>query len=155
MYSWLLVAALNAHAGEAPDVAKAIDLPVKAENLKKGGVPDKDIKEAIEAGEEEDLDAGETADVLEEADKAVKEHGPIDNFGAFVKAQLKEGKRGQELAAAIKAEHEARGKGPPEGKGPPDGKGGKAGQGGKGGKPGGAKPGGGKPDGKGSKGGGH
>lgn len=164
MYSWLLVAALNAHAGETPDVAKAIDLPVAAEELKKGGVPDKDIEEAIEAGEEEKLDAGETAEVLKNADKAVKEHGPIDNFGAFVRAQLKEGKRGQELAAAIRAEHEARGKGKPDGAG----KGGKAGAG-KGGKAGGGKPdgggkpggagkpgGGGKPDGaKGGKGGGH
>lgn len=136
MYSWMLLAALTASAGEKPDVAKAIDLPVAAQNLKKGGVPDKDIKEAIEATEEEDLSTEEAVQVLEDADEAVKEHGPVDNFGAFVKAQLKEGKRGKELAAAIKAEHEARGKGKPAdkgGKAKGPGKGGKSPE--KGGKP--------------------
>ncbi len=68
--------------------------------------------------------AEEAAGILEAESKAAAEHGPTDNFGAFVQAQLASGKRGRELAAAIRAEHQARGKGRPadagRGRGNPD-----------------------------------
>jgi len=47
--------------------------------------------------------------------KSAEEHGPVDNFGAFVKSKLAEGLRGRDLADAIAIEHKVRGKGKPKG----------------------------------------
>lgn len=106
-------------------LVKASKLPRKATEVRAKGVPASDVKEAMAAAKSKGVKAGDMAEVAEEHGKAVDEHGPIDNFGAFVKAKLDEGLRGRELAAAIRAEHAKRGKGKgfkPD-KGPPSDKG--------------------------------
>src|SRR5687767_15243513 len=57
------------------------------------------------------IPAYEATLVIDTARVVRREHGPVDNFGAFVQSQLAQGKRGRELAAAIRAEHARSGKG--------------------------------------------
>lgn len=114
--------------GDAPErdrVVGALELPQKAESLRKKGVPEGEVREALEAASDKGVPANETAEAFEAADQAAEDHGRIDNFGSFVQSQLEQGLRGQELAAAIHAEHEARGMG----RGKAKGKAGEAGQG--------------------------
>lgn len=119
-------------AGRREDILAAAELPEKAQALCDKGVDRAEVKKAIEATKEKRLKARECREVLEEAGRAVDEHGPVDNFGAFVRSQLDRGLRGRELAAAIRAEHQARGKGKgharkPAEAGKPDDKGGERG----------------------------
>ena len=112
-------------------VLRAIQLPSVAEILRERGVPVEEIEAAIEDAQARGVPPSEMAGVLEETAETVEETGPIENFGAFVQAQLEAGLRGRELAEAIRAEHArrgigpgnrpagARGRGPGEG-GPPD-----------------------------------
>jgi hypothetical protein len=74
-------------------------------------VPDADMKEALKAAKRKGLRADEMSDVTDEQNRAMDEHGPVDNFGAFVQSKLDEGLRGRDLAAAIRAEHVKHGKG--------------------------------------------
>ena len=100
-----------------PELARAIQLPTAAHQLRNEGVPDADVVAALSAAEDHGLSAAEATEVLEAEARAGTQHGRIDGFGAFVKTQLDAGKRGKELAAAIHAEHEARGMGKSRGKG--------------------------------------
>lgn len=136
----LAAAPLAAHAapaaGEASERAEdrrtpnerilgALALPLKAQALRKAGVGEGEVKAGLNAAKGKKLAAGDAAELLDEAAKATRDHGPVDNFGAFVQAKLDAGLRGRDLAAAIREEHAARGKGKgkSEGKGPPEGKG--------------------------------
>jgi len=138
-----LVARAAAPASEASDAAGdrrtpnerirgALALPLKAQELRKAGAGEAEVKAGLAAAKRKKLRAEDAAVLLEEAAKATRDHGPVDNFGAFVQTKLDAGLRGRELAAAIREEHAARGKGkgksegkgPAEGKGPPDAKGG-------------------------------
>jgi len=103
--------ARNAEA-ERERLLKATQLPKKAEEVREKGVPEGEMKEALEAAKAKGVGAGEMADLTDEQSKAIDQHGRIDNFGSFVKSKLNEGLRGRELAAAIRAEHAKRGKGP-------------------------------------------
>jgi hypothetical protein len=99
---------------------RAARLPKEADECRRKGVPDADMKETLRAAKRKGLKSEEMADVTSEQRKAIDEHGPVDNFGAFVQSKLDEGLRGRELAAAIHAEHAKRGKGKgyrPPGKG--------------------------------------
>ena len=102
----------EAEEGPSEDWLAAIELPRRANALRQRGVPDSDVQETLDAAKQGELGADEAAVVLQEEQEAVETHGPVENFGAFVRAKMAEGLRGQELAAAIRAEHEARGKGP-------------------------------------------
>jgi len=104
-------------AGPSTDLRVATDLPLRAHQLREDGVPNAEVEEAVTAAEDAGLPAAETAEVLAAEVEAEQKHGRIDNFGSFVKSQLKEGKRGKELAAAIHAEHQERGMGKSNGKG--------------------------------------
>ncbi|WP_434427697.1 hypothetical protein [Nannocystis pusilla] len=136
----LAAAPLAAHAapaaGEASERAEdrrtpnerilgALTLPLKAQALRKAGVGEGEVKAGLKAAKAKKLAAGDAAELLDEAAKATRDHGPVDNFGAFVQTKLDAGLRGRDLAAAIREEHAARGKGKgkSEGKGPPEGKG--------------------------------
>ncbi len=99
---------------------RAARLPREAQECRRKGVTDADMKETLRAAKRKGLKADETADLTSEQRKAIDEHGPVDNFGAFVQSKLDEGLRGRELAAAIRAEHAKRGKGKGF-KGPKDG----------------------------------
>lgn len=113
-------------------IIAALELPHAANEARRAGVGDDQIKIVLSIGKDKKAENAEVAKALRAGAEATKQNGPIDNFGAFVQSQLDAGLRGQDLAAAIRAEHEARGKGkgqggPPEGKGPegkgPEGKG--------------------------------
>ncbi|MDX2474907.1 MAG: hypothetical protein QNL91_14530 [Candidatus Krumholzibacteria bacterium] len=103
------------------DILKIIGLPGIAEDAREAGVPEEDIRIILEESEKQELPPAETEIILREGSDATLENGPIDNFGAFVQERLRSGLRGQELSAAIHAEHKARGKG--KGKGQSQGKG--------------------------------
>jgi len=110
-------------AADRDEILAALELPKKAQALRNKGVEKAEVREALRAARGKKLKARQARDLLEGAEEAVDESGPIDNFGAFVKARLAEGLRGRELAAAIRAEHQARGKGKgkkgePKGQGP-------------------------------------
>lgn len=91
----------------------AANLPVSADAARREGIPDTDVRIAIEAMRTARLPAEEARRVLDESRAARREHGPVDNFGAFVQSKLAAGLRGRDLAAAIRAEHRAQGKGNP------------------------------------------
>jgi len=90
---------------------KAVQLPGKANEVRDKGVPDSDVKETLRAGKSKGVKAGEMSDIADEQSKAIDEHGPTDNFGAFVRSKLDQGLRGRDLAAAIREEHAKHGKG--------------------------------------------
>jgi hypothetical protein len=90
-----------------------LGLPRRAEEIRRTGVADSALRTILGTLAKERVPAEEVAVILEAEREAAAEHGPTDNFGAFVQAQLAAGKRGRELAAAIRAEHQARGKGRP------------------------------------------
>ena len=100
-------------------LARAVELPVQADRLRTAGVPNGDVEQVLTGAKDKGVSPAETVDALEGAGDAIEEHGPVDNFGAFVQARLDEGLRGRELAAAIRAEHEANGRGRPDHAGGP------------------------------------
>jgi len=103
--------------GEARgEVLSAIALPQRAQALRDDWVKADDVKQALDASRKQGLHASEASDTLVAADEAVKANGPVDDFGAFVQSQLDAGLRGKDLAAAIRSEHEAHGKGKRAGK---------------------------------------
>lgn len=118
----------NVAFAEAPDIVAALDLPVRAQEARDAGIEEAAVDEALKAAKEKKLKAKDSAELLGAASDAAKEHGNTDNFGSFVKSKLEEGLRGKDLAAAIKAEHVANGKGKAKGK---DGEHGKSGEHGK------------------------
>jgi hypothetical protein len=108
-------------AADADTVRALLDLPARAQSLRDKGVAPGEVADTLKAAHEAKLRGRELADVLGVADQAAGEHGAVEGMGAFVRQALAEGKRGQELAAAIHAGHAERGRGaggPPEGRGP-------------------------------------
>ena len=93
------------------EILAATRLPVVADSARREGTSDQAVRDVLEAMSKSRLPAHEAVVVLDSARVAHREHGPVDNFGAFVQSQLAEGKRGRELAAAIRAEHARMGKG--------------------------------------------
>jgi len=102
-------------AAQTPDwvarVLEASNLPISTSEARKEGASNEDITSILDVLQREKVPADEARQVIDEERAARREHGPVDNFGAFVQAKLAAGLRGQELAAAIRAEHAARGKG--------------------------------------------
>src|SRR5687767_2208683 len=99
------------------DILVAARLPVVADSARREGTSNESIRDVLEAMTKSRLPAHEATVILDSARVARREHGPVDNFGAFVQSQLAQGKRGRELAAAIRAEHARMGKGNAGGKG--------------------------------------
>lgn len=95
----------------------AISLPKSARALREQGVDKEEVRKALKEARGRKMNARQAKELLDESKKAVEENGPIDNFGAFVQKKLDEGLRGRDLAAAIRAEHAARGKGRGKGRG--------------------------------------
>ena len=106
-------------AAQVPDwvtqILAAAELPVVAVQIRNDGVAASQVQAAIDAMAASRLRAHEARLLLVEERDAIREHGPVDNFGAFVQSKLAAGLRGRDLASAIKAEHAARGKGKPQG----------------------------------------
>ena len=97
----------------AERVLAAALIPGLAVDARAAGAPEKEVAELLEVFRRKSVPASEAKVVLDEQVRSAREHGPVDNFGSFVQARLDEGLRGQRLAAAIRAEHAARGKGRP------------------------------------------
>ena len=93
------------------EILAASRLPVVADSARREGTFNEDVRAVLEAMSKSRVPAHEATVILDSARAARREHGPVDNFGAFVQSQLAEGKRGRELAAAIRAEHARQGKG--------------------------------------------
>ncbi len=115
---WLIALTTFAFA-DAPTVdgdalRRATELPISAARVRELGTSTDQVREALQASRTSDADPGDTADMFKETADAVEEHGPVDNFGSFVRERLSEGLRGRELAASIRAEHQAHGKGRPD-----------------------------------------
>src|SRR3954469_14986045 len=92
-------------------VNAALGLPLQVDTLRLRGVPEGQTRIVIDEARRRKLSASETHDLLGEANRDARDHGPVNNFGAFVQAQLAAGKRGRALATAIRAEHQRRGVG--------------------------------------------
>lgn len=112
----LMLVAVPAFAQESGDMSvaqliQAFRLPAATREARQLGVPERDLIDIFRTARERQVSAGSLADLLFEENDAVRKHGPIDNFGAFVQDKLHQGLRGRELAAAIHAEHARRGMG--------------------------------------------
>ena len=92
-------------------VINAARLPVSAAAARNEGVPDAEVRAVLAAIRSANVPAHEARDILDTARAVRRQHGPVDNFGAFVQTKLAAGLRGRQLAAAIRTEHAARGKG--------------------------------------------
>jgi hypothetical protein len=88
-------------------------IPQRVEDLRRAGVPDTAVRGVLEVLKGAKVDPEQSEAVLASQAESAREHGPTDNFGAFVQARLASGLRGKELADAIRAEHRAKGKGKP------------------------------------------
>ena len=103
------------HAQTTPDwvsrLLTAARLPVETSEARREGVANDEIRSVLDAMRRSRVPAHEAVDIIDTARVVRREHGPVDNFGAFVQAQLASGKRGRDLAAAIRAEHARAGKG--------------------------------------------
>jgi len=92
-------------------VLQTLRLPKTTQEARTLGVPESDIRAILDRAREKRVSAAAVNELLETENKAIREHGPVDNFGAFVQRRLDEGLRGRDLADAIRAEHAAHGKG--------------------------------------------
>lgn len=93
-------------------VMRALELPQIFQRARDAGIPDSSLRGMIDAMRRRGIPTEEAIPAVEMEVEAVEAGGPKDNFGSFVRAQVESGLRGQELAAAIRAEREARGMGP-------------------------------------------
>ena len=111
----LLGPAALAAQSEAPTlaarVAAAAALPALAQEIRGSGVTETELTSLFDVLRTKNIPAPDAKVVLEEEWSAAREHGPVRGLGSFVQARLDEGLRGRELAAAIRAEHAARGTG--------------------------------------------
>ena len=73
---------------DSAEVRAALELPAKAQVLRAEGVEDAEVKKALDGAKERKVKASEAGEALDGAADAVREHGPVDNFGAFVQEQL-------------------------------------------------------------------
>lgn len=90
-------------------ILQAARLPEATQEARVLGVPERDLRTIFGTAREQRLPAGVLTEVIVTQNEAVREHGPVENFGAFVQSRLAQGLRGRELAAAIRAEHASRG----------------------------------------------
>ena len=97
--------------GMVASVLQALRLPGTTQEARTLGVPESDIRAILDKAREKRVRASDVNELLEHENRAIREHGPVDNFGAFVQRRLDEGLRGRDLAEAIRAEHAAHGKG--------------------------------------------
>jgi hypothetical protein len=115
----LFAAAPLAQVGDAsPAILGALRLPALATEARRAGVAETAVRGVLEALRRRGLTADEAALVVSEEVDAIHAGGPKDNFGGFVRRQLDAGLRGQALAEAIRAEHQAHGIGRPAGRQP-------------------------------------
>ena len=93
------------------DLLLAIRLPAATRDARALGVPDRDVREILASAREHRVRPGSITELFRIENESIRQHGPIDNFGAVVQQKLDAGLRGRDLARAIQAEHATRGKG--------------------------------------------
>lgn len=86
-------------------VQALLDLPRLAAELRDTGIPDSTVRNVLWSMDNAKMPETEQVAALTTERDAAREHGPTDNFGAFVQTRLAAGDRGQVLAKAIRAEH--------------------------------------------------
>jgi hypothetical protein len=87
----------------------AYNLPIRTAELREAGVADTTVRRIFDLFRTHQVEPVQVDQILVAERDAAREHGPTDNFGAFVQRQLAAGKRGRELSDAIRAEHRAHG----------------------------------------------
>ncbi len=97
-------------------ILAAAQLPLVTAEARREGVASDEIRAVLDAMGRAGVPAHEATAVIDTARVVRREHGATENFGAFVQSQLAAGKRGRELSAAIRTEHERLGRG--RGRGP-------------------------------------
>lgn len=117
-WSYLAVALLlgpqHGIEGQTPSIIErvraAARLPEIVDSVRRNaGASESDVRGVLTEHQRRRIPASEAHDVLQAANESAREHGPVDNFGAFVQARLASGLRGQALAQAIRQEHAQRG----------------------------------------------
>lgn len=88
---------------------RVLRLPQTTTEAREEGVRDSIIRIILTEARRRGIPAGDAQQAVEIETDAVRAGAPKDNFGAFVQAHLAAGKRGRELAEAIRAEHAKRG----------------------------------------------
>ena len=86
----------------------AILLPDQADDLRRGGMKNEEVEEALEVLEEKGATASEARDVLDAGETDGDGDAWEGNFGSWVRTQVEDGKRGKELSEAVRAEKETR-----------------------------------------------
>ncbi len=104
-------AAQDVHTTERASLLQILQLPRVTQDARQLGVADRDIRDMFDMARTNRLSTGDLTRLFEVENESIRQHGPVDNFGAFVQARLSQGLRGNDLAAAIRAEHAARGMG--------------------------------------------
>lgn len=105
----LLEAQAESSAALASRITAAAALPALAEEIRGSGVSRSELTSLLDVFRTKNIPAPDAKVILEEERSAARDHGPVPGLGSFVQARLDEGLRGRELAAAIRAEHAARG----------------------------------------------
>lgn len=118
-----VVAAAAPARAQAPqwvnDVLAAAQLPVATLQARTDGMTQGEVQSLLDVLRSSQVPAQEAVVIVDSTRVARREYGPVNNFGAFVQSQLAAGKRGRDLAAAIRAEHARMGKGKGNMKGAP------------------------------------
>jgi hypothetical protein len=84
-------------------------LPIRTAEWRDAGVADTTVSRVLDLFRVHRVDPVQVDAILVAERDAAREHGPTDNFGAFVQRQLAAGKRGRALSDAIRAEHRVHG----------------------------------------------
>ncbi len=95
---------------------EALELPKQTEELRRSGVSDDDIREALEVfrqpsgdeGEGGQRRAAEASRVFRSEAETAREHGPMENFGEYVRGEVEQGKRGRDLAESVRERRDGR-----------------------------------------------
>jgi hypothetical protein len=103
------VAAQESGSSFLEGILQATRLPTVTREARLLGVSERDLQTIFATARERRIPASSLAELFSEENNAIRKYGPIDNFGAVVQERLNSGLRGRELAAAIHAEHAARG----------------------------------------------
>ena len=101
----LLASSATAQVTVQARATAAIELPSAAIELRAAGVPPEEVQIVLVEVQERELPAPEVQVFFHRSTRLVRVHGPIPNFGSFVRIKLDEGVRGPALVQAIRIEH--------------------------------------------------
>ena len=65
-------------------ILRAMLLPLLAQEARAAGMPEEDLLLLLTESQRHQIPAERAGELLEESTKALRENGPVDNFGAFV-----------------------------------------------------------------------